>query len=190
MDSTYHAHPRRRGRFAALAGLAVLTASLGAGAISLAIFTDTDAVEGGPFSTGTIQIDASPATVAFTPQPMYPGDTVSGTINVDNVGTGDLRYAITSSYESGDALLAETLQLSIYAGATCTGPVLASGDLDSTTLGSPTQGDDAGDRDLAAGADEDLCFEVTLPGSVSDPALQGVSTTVTFTFDAEQTANN
>ena len=58
-------------------------------------------------------------------------------------------------------------------------------------IGDPTQGADAGDRTLpATGADnEDLCFNVELPSTTGN-AFQGLTTTATFTFAAEQTVNN
>jgi hypothetical protein len=54
---------------------------------------------------------------------------------------------------------------------------------------SPTQGADTGDRTLAASADEDLCFNVELPSATGN-SFQGLTTTATFAFAAEQTANN
>ncbi len=56
-------------------------------------------------------------------------------------------------------------------------------------IGSNTQGAQAGDRPLSASASEVLCFAVVLPLSTGN-ASQGLSNTATFTFDAEQTANN
>ena len=61
----------------------------------------------------------------------------------------------------------------------------ASGNL----VGNPNQGSQAGDRTLNASASEVLCFYVTLDISAPN-SMQGASTTSTFTFDAEQTANN
>ena len=53
----------------------------------------------------------------------------------------------------------------------------------------PTQGAQAGDRTLAGLANEVLCFRVSLPLGTGD-ALQGGTSAATFTFAAEQTANN
>ena len=63
-----------------------------------------------------------------------------------------------------------------------------SGTLASLAVGSNAQGAQAGDRVPAAVTNETLCFKVTLPLSTGN-AFQDLSTTVTFTFDAEQTAN-
>ena len=183
-----HEHPRRRGRLTALLALALVSGSLGAGALSLAIFTDSQAVTGNAFATGTIDISTTPATALFNVSNMMPGDTNSQTIQVNNAGTGALRYAISTAVVSGPTLAAQ-IQLDIYAGATCTGTALYSGALNVAAVGSNAQGPDAGDRALAGGANETLCFKATLPLSTGN-AFQDTSTDVTFTFDAEQTANN
>jgi hypothetical protein len=59
----------------------------------------------------------------------------------------------------------------------------------SNVIGDPTTGSQAGDRTLAASANEVLCFSVILPLGTGNTS-QGVTTTATFDFVAEQTANN
>lgn len=183
-----HEHPRRRRRFAALLALALVSGSLGAGALSLAIFTDSQAVTGNAFATGTIDISTTPATALFSVANMLPGDTNSKAIQVNNAGSGALRYAISTAAVTGPTLAAQ-LQLEIFAGATCTGTALYSGALGVAAVGSPAQGANAGDRSLSGGTNETLCFKATLPLSTNN-TFQNTSTGVTFTFDAEQTANN
>ena len=183
-----HLHPRRRRRFAALLALAIASGSLGAGALSLAIFTDSAAVTGNAFSTGTIDVSTTPATALFNVSTMMPGDSTTATIQVNNAGTGALRYAISTSVVSGPTLAAQ-LQLDVYAGAACTGTALYSGSLDAAAVGSNAQGAQAGDRALAGGSNETLCFKATLPLATGN-SFQNTSANVTFTFDAEQTANN
>jgi hypothetical protein len=164
-------------------------AMLGAGAMSLAVFTDSQAASGS-WSAGTVVLGVSPST-AFTASGIMPGDQGSQTVTVDNTGTGDLRYAMTSSATNDDAKgLAAQLDLTVQAG-TCAAPgaTLYSGSLDGASFGDPAQGGDAGDRDVAAGASDDLCFSWSFPLD-SGNAYQGAATTATFTFDAEQTANN
>jgi hypothetical protein len=56
-------------------------------------------------------------------------------------------------------------------------------------VGDASQGSQAGDRSLDAATSEILCFRVSLPSSTGN-AFQGATTTATFTFSAEQTANN
>jgi hypothetical protein len=56
-------------------------------------------------------------------------------------------------------------------------------------VGDPAQGAQAGDRSLVSLANEDLCFNVSLPLAATN-AAQGLTTTATFDFQAEQTKNN
>ncbi len=178
---------RRRGVLALLLGLT--TISLGAGMFSLAIFTDSDASTG-TFASGTIDITSSP-TVAFTVTAMVPGDSDTQALTIANAGTAALRYAMTAAAPD---VLGGTLTLEVRTlGASCAAfdgtVVLAATTLDGAAIGDPTQGADTGDRTLAAAASEVLCFRVSLPIATGD-ALQGQSSSATFTFDAEQTANN
>ena len=83
---------RRRALLAILLGSSLAT--LGAGAMSLAVFTDSDAT-GGSWSAGTIILGVIPAPV-FTATNIFPGDTGSQTVDVANTGSGELRYAMTS----------------------------------------------------------------------------------------------
>ena len=179
---------KRRGIIALFAGLTTL--SLGAGAFSLALFTDS-ANATGAFTTGTIDIATSPSAL-FTVTAAFPGDSGSATLTVANNGTGALRYAMTTSATNADSkALRDQLQLTIKAG-TCPGSGTAlygAGALSSAALGDVTQGSQAGDRTLAASATEDLCFLWSLPSATGN-AYQNATTTATFTFDAEQTANN
>ena len=166
----------------------------------LALFTDTASVPGNTFSTGTVDISTAPSSALVTFSAMAPGDQVTNPITVTNAGTLQLRYAVTST--TTENTLAAQLDLTIKSGVvTCTNAgfgasgsvVYATGDLGSTTgvnvVGSPTQGAQAGDRTLNAGANEVLCFNVSLPLATGN-AFQGLSTTATFAFQSEQTANN
>ena len=178
---------RRRGILAILLGLT--TISLGAGMFSLAIFTDTDASTG-TFAAGTIDIESSP-TVAFTVTGMVPGDSNTQALTIDNAGTASLRYALSTTATN---TLGDTLTLTIKTlGTSCAlfdgTSVLAATALDGAVVGNPTQGADAGDRTLAGAASEVLCFRVSLPLATGD-SLQDATSSATFTFDAEQTANN
>jgi len=176
----------------------VVAASLGVA--SNAIWTDSQDVDANVFSTGTIDISTDPTTALVTFSNMAPGDEVTNDITVTNAGSLELRYAVTS--DTTEDTLAAQLDLTIKTGVTtCTnvgfgvdGTVIyGPGDLGSTTgtdvIGDPTQGADTGDRTLAASADEDLCFNVELPLATGN-SFQGLNTTATFTFAAEQTANN
>ncbi len=168
---------------------------------ALAVFTDSQAVAANTFSTGTIDISTSPASALVTFSAMMPGDQVTAPITVTNAGAGSFRYAITST--TTENVLAGQLDLTIKTGVTtCTnggfgtdGTVIYGGatfDLGNTTginvVGNPAQGAQAGDRTLASG-NEVLCFNVSLPLSTGN-TFQNLTSTATFNFQAEQTANN
>jgi hypothetical protein len=166
---------------------------------SLALFTDQDASTGNAFSTGSIDIAVTPATAVVTMPAMAPGDQVTAPLDVANNGTLELRYSAAST--TTEDVLAAELVLTIKSGVTnctdagwaATGTQLYSGALGSTAttalFGSNVAGAQAGDRVLAAGGSEVLCFNVTLPLSAPN-TVQGLTTTATFVFDAEQTVNN
>jgi hypothetical protein len=178
---------RRRGLIVLLLTLSL--GSLGAGAFSLATFTDSDA-SGGSFTTGTIDIATNPSTL-FTVASAMPGDSGSAALTVNNNGSGQLRYVLTSSSTNADTKgLRDQLTLSVKAGA-CpgAGAALYSGTLNGAAFGDITAGNQAGDRTLNAAASEQLCFAWSLPLATGN-TFQGATTTATFTFTAEQTANN
>lgn len=167
---------------------------------SFAIFTDTQSVPNNAFSTGTVDISTNPITALVTFSGMAPGDEVTNPITVTNAGSLVLRYAVTST--TTENVLAAQLDLTIKTGVvTCTNAgfgasgtvIYGPGDLGSTAgtnvIGDPAPGAQAGDRTLAGSANETLCFNVKLPSSTGN-SFQGLNTTATFAFQAEQTANN
>jgi len=193
MDQTIPAHSHRRRRIAMLLVLAILSGSLGAGALSLAYFTSTQAVTGNAFSTGTISLTTNPSTALFSATSMMPGDAVTQPIVVTNGGTAQLRYAVSTTVVSGPTLAAQ-LQLTVKTlGTSCAAfdgtSVLAATALGTAAIGSNAQGVQAGDRTLNGATNETLCFRVSLPTTTGN-TFQNNTTNVTFTFDAEQTANN
>jgi predicted ribosomally synthesized peptide with SipW-like signal peptide len=179
---------RRRGIIVLLLALSIGT--LGAGAFSLALFTDSDA-SGGSFTAGTIDIATNPSTL-FTVANMMPGDSGSASLTVQNNGSSQLRYAMTSSSTNTDTKgLRDQISLSVKAGA-CpgAGAALYNAALNGAAFGDVTVGNQAGDRTLNAAASEQLCFAWNLPLLGTGDAFQGATTTTTFSFTAEQTANN
>jgi hypothetical protein len=182
---------RRRGIIALLSALAALT--LGAGSFSLAQFTDSD-TSTWSFSAGSISID-SETTVGAAVTGMMPGDSVTEDLIVANTGTEDLRYAMTTVATNalGSALEVEVREVDtdLSGCGSFDGAVLvtAGTTLNGAAFGDPTQGNDAGDRFLAGGSSETLCFRATLPLGAGS-TLQGATSLATFTFDAEQTVNN
>lgn len=193
--------PRRRGLLLLLAALA--TISLGAGQLSLALFTDQETVAG-TFSTGSIVLDdVKIDALTLTTSALMPGDSVTDDVVVENDGTAQLRYAMSTASTNADTKgLRDVLTLTVKSidqttpGTPCdnfdgTTTVLAATVLGASTakFGDAAAGAQAGDRTLNAAANETLCFRVSLPSGTGN-AYQSATTTTTFTFDAEQTANN
>jgi len=181
-----------------MAVFAVAASALALG--SNAVFTSTASVPANTFTTGTVVISTSPASAVITYSGMAPGDKVTAPLTVSNTGTLQLRYAVTST--TTENTLAAQLDLTIKSGVTtCSNAgfdtdgtvVYGPADLGSTTgidaIGDPAQGSQGGDRTVNASASEVLCFQASLPLATGD-SFQGLSTTATFAFQAEQTANN
>lgn len=194
MDQTDYQPPRRRRvpLFIALLAAGAL-AAVGA-ASSLALFTDSDALGANAFTTGTVVLGLSPTTALLTSSALMPGDNVNGTLVVTNNGTAQLRYAVSSSSTNTDGKgLAAQMTLTIKTlGTSCAafdGTSLYTGALSAAAMGSNVAGAQAGDRTLAAAASETLCFRASLALGTGN-AFQNATTTTTFTFDSEQTANN
>lgn len=181
---------RSKGRFALVALLLISSLiTVGAGAMSLAIFTDTQNSTGS-WTAGTITLGVSPSTT-FTATGILPGDTGNQTVTVSNTGTGALRYAMSTVTTNLDSKgLATQLALTIDAGSCgATTGNLYTGTLAAAALGSNAVGFQTGDRTVAAGASDLLCFTWTFP-QASGNAYKLATTSATFTFDAEQTAHN
>jgi hypothetical protein len=185
-----------------MAGTALIAAS--GATMSLALFTSSAVANANGFTTGTIIIGIAPANTIFTSGVMMPGDAVPAgvpgqAVTVTNSGTGILRYAITGI--ATNAPLAASLVITIKqpdgnTGSSCalfTGATLNTTTTVATTttklVGDAATGAQAGDRVLAGGASETLCFKANLPIGTGD-AAQGLTTNITVSFLAEQTSNN
>ncbi len=177
--------------------LAIGILSAGVRVATLALFTSTASVAANTFSTGTVDIATSPTDTIITYTNMAPGDTVVGSLLVENTSALQLRYAISSSATSSTPELKDQLVLTIKTIDVTTpatpcdnfdGTLLYTGDMDSTAgklVGDNAPGDDTGDRVLNAGGDETLCFKGELPLTTGN-TYQGKSTTVTFTLTSER----
>jgi predicted ribosomally synthesized peptide with SipW-like signal peptide len=200
MESTKSKHRRRRRGLLALllAGTALISAT--GATMSLALFTDSVSAAANTFTTGTIHIGILPAATILSDVTMMPGDTVNGSVVVTNTGTAEMRYAVSGSATNTDGkglasqITVQIRQPDTAGGTTCTAFTGTSlfnsvvpyveGNLIGTFASHPNGG-----RILAAGAFETLCFRATLP-LLTVNAYEGATTTMTFTFYAEQTANN
>jgi hypothetical protein len=184
-------HGKRRSRIAILvAALSVLT--LGAGSFSLALFTDTD-TSTWSFTTGSIDLESNPAVMTAIPA-MMPGDVAADSLTIVNNGTATLRYAmstVATNALGGQLTVAVRAEDAGGGCAAFTGAVIvaAGTTLNGAAIGNAAQGAQAGDRTLAGGASEVLCFRVTLPLSTNG-TFQAATSLATFTFAAEQSANN
>jgi hypothetical protein len=199
-DRAQHDRRRRLLGAGALAGLAFVGIGL-----STALFTDTQNLGGSTLITGTVQLGTTPGTSVISAGNMAPGDDVFGNVRVNNNGSLKLRYAVEATADDPDTKsLRSQLTISAYDGVTplncaagnVAGGTLLSGptDLSSTVqlVGDKAQGAQTthgGDRELVAGANENLCVHVKLPLATGN-AYQNATSTVTLTFYAEQTANN
>jgi predicted ribosomally synthesized peptide with SipW-like signal peptide len=136
---------------------------------TLAIFTDEAENVGNVFTAGTVDITAGETTllpVALAAN-MAPGDTVTGSFVVTNVGTLELRFDV--SMDATGVLFEE----------------VDPGDTPAeVTL-------DAYYQDVVLGPEDEATveFSVHLP-ITADNSYQGTTGTVNFTIEAEQTANN
>ncbi len=165
-------------------------------ASTLAVWTNSATIGANAFSTGSVSLSTNPTTALVTFSGMAPGDTVTAPVTVSNDGTMQLRYAISTSI-TGSTTLSDGLTLAIKSGVTTcsnagfgsSGTSLYSGTLTAGAVGSSAQGAQTGDRTLNSSTNEVLCFQVALPSSAAN-SLQSLSATATFTFAAEQTANN
>src|SRR6188508_2682922 len=102
-DSGEVTSPRSRRRRRLVLLLATLAAiSLGAGQLSLALFTDQETVAG-TFSTGSIVLDdVKIDALTLTTATMMPGDTVTDDVVVENDGTAQLRYSMSTTSTNAD----------------------------------------------------------------------------------------
>ncbi len=188
-------------------GLAILLPVLaivgvGAGSMSMALFTDS-ATADSTFTAGTISLDPSDvASMSLSSGALLPGDVVTDDVTITNDGTAQLRYSVSTASTNADGLgLRDVLTLTVRE-VDATTPGTPCNDFDGTVvvaqtalgassvgIGNPTAGAQAGDRTLNAASSETLCFRLSLPSGTGN-AFQGATTTTTFTFNAEQTANN
>ncbi len=143
---------------------------------------------------GTVDIATGHTTRLLALGTMAPGDVVTGASTVENSGTLGLRYGMVSN--TTEDTLAAQLTLTVKVGVNdCTdtgidssGSVLYGparlGSMEGTDIfGDPAQTG----RTLTSGEIEVLCLQVSLPLDTGND-YQGLETTATLTFWAEQSA--
>lgn len=159
---------------------------------TLAVWSDSAAVSGTTFSTGTIdlQVNNLDTVTGYTTMnisTLVPGNSTAGVLTVKNNGTAPFKYYVDATASNADTKgLGAALVVKVTGDATttgsspavtCAGTALANtGTAFAANLISSTA-----PRLLAAGATETLCFQATLPSAASQ-SLSGATTNVGFTF--------
>ncbi len=178
----------------AVLAIGILTGVVGL--VTMAGCASSKAAAINSFTTGAVTLAASPSSELITLDSMAPGDRVTSPITVGNNGSLSLRYAMSSTATNNDSKgVKDRLVLVVKSGVTtCTnsgfsddGVLVYTGDMDSTDgkiIGDETQGQQTGDRTLAPGESETLCFQAFLP-MVAAGDYKTATTTATFTFNAE-----
>jgi predicted ribosomally synthesized peptide with SipW-like signal peptide len=156
---------------------------------TFAYWTDDVTVSGTTFTAGTLDLQVNnlntvTAYTALNLTTMVPGNSMAGTLVIKNNGNVPLKYTAAAAANNTDTKnLAGSLAARVTSGAvtgssptlTCTGTAI-------TGSGSTVNGSlISTGRQLAPGATETICVEVTLPANAPS-SLQGAKTDVTFTF--------
>jgi spore coat-associated protein N len=188
--------------------LAASAATVGLGLVGItslttsALFTDNDAVSGGGFTTGTVDVTLEASAETFLRvDSMVPGDVAYQPLTIRNSGSLGYRYAVEKSFQDVKAPLSEQLRLAVYAvpdPTACTAdgvvglaplrapaPVAAGGPV---LLGDPATGPQDGDRTVVSTEADVLCFGLYLPLETGDD-FQASATTLGLKVWAEQSAH-
>jgi hypothetical protein len=133
---------------------------------------------------------------------LTPGDTVRGRHLIANGQGQALRYSLSSVSNDDDRKgVRDVMQVAIRTADPASGKAATCEAFDGTTLydgplgaatagfGDVTMGGQAGDRLLASGQSETLCFEISLPGATGNE-YQGATTATAWTIATEQQAGN
>jgi hypothetical protein len=198
------AHDRaRRWRLVASAATLALAAVGVTSLTTSALFSDTDAVTGSAFTTGSVDVALAPGPSFLSIDKMAPGDTAYRSLTVKNPGSLEFRYAATKSWTDStpQVPLSDVLLLSTYAlpaGAECSATAEQGVDVrpaetmaahGAALFGDAATGSQPGDRTIPAGGAEVLCFHIQLPVTAGADYRDSTST-VSIQVSAEQTANN
>jgi hypothetical protein len=177
--SALAAHPRRT-----IAALAVVLAAVGITVGSGANFTASAANPTNTFTAGTLGIGSSSSSALFTATNLKPGDTVPGTVDIQNTGSLAGTFSLSTSHVTDASALLGQLDLKIedcglWNGATqptCSGTNIIynakAGSVGTVNLGS-----------FAASAKHRYKLDVTVPTAISN-TFQGASATVQFDWTA------
>jgi spore coat-associated protein N len=177
--SALAAHPRRT-----IAALAVVLAAVGITVGSGANFTASAANPSNTFTAGTLSIGSSSSSALFNATNLKPGDTVPGTVDIQNTGSLPGAFTLSTSHITDTSSLLGQLDLKIedcglWSGTTaptCSGAnVLYSGK--AASVGTVNL------SSFAANAKHRYQFNVTVPTGISN-TFQGAGATVQFDWNA------
>lgn len=164
-------------RIMVLATLAILVLAAAALAASSASFTATSANPGNVFTAGDLDMyNSKDGSLILTSTNIKPGDIVSSTVTLRNIGSVDGAFTVSKTLQADAAGLGGVLQLSIDEGAANVYSGDLSGALSSVSLGTwiPSE-------------EHTYTFTVSWPGGTGvpdDDAFQGTSCTYAFQWDA------
>lgn len=171
---------------------------------SSALFTSSASTGSATVASGNVAIGlGGSGSTALAVSAMAPGDTRYGIVTLTNTGSLQARVASKATWSQSNALT-QALSLSVRqitnGSTTCdatlgwgTGDIISNqvAGVGITTIpvyGSATTGQQPGDRTVSAAGVETYCARLTLPVATGNAAAS-LTSDLTFTFDAEQTAN-
>ena len=135
--------------------------------------------------TASVDITLSPTTAVINATNMKPGDSVTGVINVSNIGTVDVYYFISADWTAGGstqpsmaALLAHKLSVSVEAGSPATS--LYTG----TLAGLVNQPASPGRQLTLSTGNENVTITITLPSNAGS-LYQNIEVSTDFVFVAQ-----
>jgi spore coat-associated protein N len=177
--SALAAHPRRT-----IGALAVVLAAVGITVGSGANFTSHAANPANTFTAGTLTIGDSQASAVLSAPNLKPGDTATGTVDIQNTGSLPGTFTLsTSNPVDASGLLGQldlkVVDCGVFSGSTapsCTSGTVVhnakASALSSVSLGS-----------FAASAKHRYEFDVTMPSSIAN-SFQGKTASLEFDWDA------
>ncbi len=192
---------------AASAALVGLSAVSLVNLASSALLTDSKTAGAATVTSGNVSLALGSTTFSnLAASASAPGDAKYTLLTVTNAGSLQMRYAATLTWSTSNALT-QAMQFGVIkvatSGSTCDGTLSWATAVDNTTylakdvtasgtsialFGDSAAGSDSGDRTLAASGVEYLCVRALEPSSYSTNTV--VSSNLSLTFTAEQTANN
>jgi spore coat-associated protein N len=177
--SALAAHPRRT-----VGALAVVLAAVGITVGSGANFTASAANPSNTFTAGTLSIGTSSSSALFNATNLKPGDTVPGTVDIQNTGSLPGTFTLSTSHVTDTSALLGQLDLKIedcgvWSGSSappCGGTNIVY-DAKANPVGTVNLGT------FASNAKHRYRFDVTMPSSIAN-SFQGTTASVQFDWNA------